>query len=231
MNALRGKADVGLLPDRRGRPCPLVRPPDNDFMLKYAAVRTDWGYVGIVCSEKGLCGVLLPEPTVPAVHRWARRCWPGAVHDASVARRLQRQIADYFAGRPAGFDCPLDLSGVTPFRRRVLEACRRIPHGQCITYGDLARRVGRPRAARAVGGAMAHNPVPLVVPCHRVVASDGSLAGFSAREGIAMKHRMLDLEGVKVRIPGITNRRPRTTASTTAARTTRPMRSSRRAAV
>ena len=107
---------------------------------------------------------------------------------------LQRQLRDYFAGRRVRFRVGLDLSAVTAFQRRVLQACAGIPYGETVTYGELARRVGRPTAARAVGGALARNPVPLVVPCHRVIAGDGSLGGFSAEQGVRLKRWLLTLE-------------------------------------
>jgi methylated-DNA-[protein]-cysteine S-methyltransferase len=87
----------------------------------------------------------------------------------------------------------VDLDGLPPFQRKVLLAERRVPYGRTITYGALAAKVGRPRAARAVGQALAHNPVPLVVPCHRVIAAGGGLGGFGG--GLALKRRLLALEG------------------------------------
>jgi O-6-methylguanine DNA methyltransferase len=92
------------------------------------------------------------------------------------------------------FDLEVDLSWVTPFRREVLLECARIPRGQVATYADLERRVGRPRAFRAVGNTMRTNPIPVVIPCHRVVGTNGSLTGFGG--GLDMKRRLLQLEGV-----------------------------------
>lgn len=92
----------------------------------------------------------------------------------------------------------LDLSGLTPFRRRVTEACRRIPYGCTVSYAELARQVGAPRAARAVGNVMRTNPWPLVIPCHRVL-STGGLGGYSAPEGLTMKKRLLALEAAASR--------------------------------
>ncbi len=118
--------------------------------------------------------------------------------DTSLTPELQRQVRAYFAGERVSFDCRIDLAGVTPFRRRVLAACRRIAYGRWRTYAELARAVGAPGASRAVGGAMANNPVPLVIPCHRVIGSDGALCGFSASRGVAMKRRMLEMEAAGV---------------------------------
>jgi methylated-DNA-[protein]-cysteine S-methyltransferase len=108
-------------------------------------------------------------------------------------RALATQLQDYLAGNRAGFDVELDLSHVTPFRRDVLLACAGIPRGQVTTYGDLARRVGRPLAYRAVGHTMATNPIPIVIPCHRVVGVNNALTGFGG--GLVMKRKLLALEG------------------------------------
>jgi len=89
----------------------------------------------------------------------------------------------------------LDLSGHTPFYRRVYELARAIPSGETVSYGELAARAGEPGAARAVGQAMAHNPFPLIVPCHRVLAAHGRAGGFSARGGVETKFRLLRIEG------------------------------------
>jgi O-6-methylguanine DNA methyltransferase len=113
----------------------------------------------------------------------------------SVVDSLQ-QIEDFFAGRPTAFDCPLDMAG-TPFQLRVWEALKQIPYGQTMTYGQLAAKLGRPNAARAVGGACGANPIPIVVPCHRVLASNGGLGGYGG--GLEWKQWLLDLEGSRAR--------------------------------
>ncbi|MCK4277043.1 MAG: methylated-DNA--[protein]-cysteine S-methyltransferase, partial [Phycisphaerae bacterium] len=110
------------------------------------------------------------------------------------AAQAERQIRAYCAGRLRRFTVAIDLSGIPPFHRKVLTAARRIPYGRTATYGELARRAGSPRAARAVGQAMAHNPVALLIPCHRVVAAGGGLGGFGG--GLALKRRLLALERV-----------------------------------
>lgn len=163
-------------------------------MLVHAIVETDWGHAGVVLSEGGVCGVCLPELTLSAVRHWLKERWPESVPHRSWPSDVGDAIRAYFAGRRTEFECELDLSRVSEFDRVVLRACGRIGYGRRMTYGELAAAVGRPRAARAVGGAMSRNPVPLLVPCHRVVAADGSLCGFSASRGIAMKRRLLDWE-------------------------------------
>jgi methylated-DNA-[protein]-cysteine S-methyltransferase len=108
---------------------------------------------------------------------------------AALIEKLQR----YFNGEPIDFDEPLDPSIGTEFQRRVWSITRAIPRGWTRTYGEIAREAGSPRAARAVGQSMARNPWPVIVPCHRVVGSDGSLTGFGG--GLKMKRGMLEMEG------------------------------------
>jgi methylated-DNA-[protein]-cysteine S-methyltransferase len=104
-----------------------------------------------------------------------------------------RQLRAYFAGRRRRFDVRIDLRGVTPFQRRVLEATSAVPAGQVVSYGEIARRIGRPRGSRAVGQALGRNPIPIVIPCHRVVAAGGRLGGYTG--GLAIKKKLLRLEG------------------------------------
>jgi methylated-DNA-[protein]-cysteine S-methyltransferase len=121
---------------------------------------------------------------------------PVAAHtktDDPVAQRIRA----YLAGQPDDFqDVAVDLDGYTEFQQRVLQNCRRIRYGQTLTYSQLARRVGSPAAARAVGSTMARNRLPLVIPCHRVVGS-GGLCGFSAPGGVAVKQRLLQMEAAR----------------------------------
>lgn len=114
---------------------------------------------------------------------------------ALMATALQN-LREYLAGRRRDFEVPLDLGHLTPFRRRVYERLLEIPYGTVVTYGDIAHDLGDPGAARAVGQAVGSNPVAIIVPCHRVVASDGSLHGFGG--GCERKAALLRLEGVDV---------------------------------
>jgi methylated-DNA-[protein]-cysteine S-methyltransferase len=106
---------------------------------------------------------------------------------------VRRELDDYFTGRRREFDVELDLAAVPAFHRSVLDELTRIPYGETRTYGSLAARVGSPKAARAVGGACNRNPIPIVVPCHRVVGSTGSLVGYAG--GLERKRALLALEG------------------------------------
>lgn len=125
--------------------------------------------------------------------------FPDARKSSRAMGDLVMRMQAYFLGHRSGFDdIALDLSQGTAFQRRVWSATRTIPYGTVRTYGRIASEIGRPRSARAVGGALGANPVPLIVPCHRVVNADGLIGGFSAVDGPAAKARMLEIEGVPI---------------------------------
>lgn len=170
-------------------------------MLRFRIVETSEGYVAFVVTDRGLRRLVLPEPTAGRCRALIRREFPAAVENPRLLPGLADQLVRYFEGEPVEFDAPLDWRGYRDFESDVWNLCRRMPYGQTCSYGDLARRVGRPGAARAVGMAMSRNPVPLVVPCHRVLRSDGSLGGYSGRGGVAFKRRLLDMEAA-ARLPG-----------------------------
>jgi methylated-DNA-[protein]-cysteine S-methyltransferase len=134
----------------------------------------------------------MPE-AVEALDRELRGGY-GLVHDAKRVRLLIKQLNDYLSGKRTSFEVEYDISWMTPFRRRVMEECAKIPRGSTTTYAELARRAGNPAAYRAVGATMATNPIPVVVPCHRVLGSNGTLHGFGG--GLDMKAQLLALEGV-----------------------------------
>ncbi len=148
---------------------------------------TAWGQGAVSVSEHGVNRVWLPGEADNA----------GAEQGESLlSKRAAQQLERYFQGILQIFDLPVDLSCITPFRQRVLRETCRIPYGTVTTYGALARAIGVSAAARAVGGALAANPIPLIVPCHRVVAVSGDLTGFSAAGGLSMKKFLLSLEHV-----------------------------------
>ncbi|MCC7358610.1 MAG: methylated-DNA--[protein]-cysteine S-methyltransferase [Anaerolineales bacterium] len=166
--------------------------------LWYAGLeRSALGPLYVALSARGLVSVRfgLTEAAFLALVRQQTGQTP--VRNPARAGAAARQVAEYAAGRRTTFELPVDLSHVTAFQRQVLLAASRIPRGQVRTYAELARQIGRPRAARAVGQALSHNPLPIVVPCHRVLAADGSLRGYLGRQGVATKQRLLALEGAR----------------------------------
>ncbi len=166
-------------------------------MLYYTVFRTQWGYFGLAGTGEAVCRTYLPVPQAQAAEHGLLLALTGPGEgprrDTGFMRDLQRRIIAYYEGEPVDFRTapPLSLEHMSPFGRKVLRACRRIGFGRTATYSELARRVGSPKAARAVGGVMARNPIPLIIPCHRVLRVDGGLAGFSAPGGAAAKQRML----------------------------------------
>jgi methylated-DNA-[protein]-cysteine S-methyltransferase len=108
------------------------------------------------------------------------------------------QIQAYLDGQRADFDLPTDISILTEFQQQVLQATQQIPRGRIATYMDIARKIGNPKAVRAVGQALGRNPIPIVIPCHRVIASDGSLGGYSGGGGLKTKAKLLQLEGASL---------------------------------
>lgn len=115
------------------------------------------------------------------------------IRDSGALEEARAELEEYFAGERSSFDLPVDLRVMSDFERRVLATVREVPFGEVIPYGELARRIGRPRAARAVGNALGKNPVAIVVPCHRVIRGDGSLGGYMG--GVEFKRHLLAIEG------------------------------------
>lgn len=113
-----------------------------------------------------------------------------------MSKEAAARLGRYFAGEPVTFDLPIDGSRFTSFQRSVYEAVARIPYGAVESYGEVAKKIGKPRAARGIGGAMARNPLPVVIPCHRVVGAAGSMTGYSGAGGVMSKEWLLRLEGV-----------------------------------
>jgi len=162
--------------------------------LRYRIVDTAAGFVAIVASDAGLRRVFLPRATRAAVEREVRREFPSSQPDDDLLPSLVQDLERYFAGDPVEFSVRFDWRGHSQFEVDVWRACARLRYGETSSYGGLADTLGRPGGARAVGTAMSHNPYPIVVPCHRVLRSDGSLGGYSGPGGIDFKRRLLDME-------------------------------------
>lgn len=166
----------------------------------HSVFETAFGPFGFVARDQRLVATYLPGSRSP-LERVIRKQWPGSDERASGLDGFRRSVIAYFEGEEVAFDTEVDLGEQPAFHQAVLRACMRIAYGSTFTYAQLATAVGRPGAARAVGTAMARNPMPLIVPCHRVVRSDGGLGGFSSPQGVKLKRRMIDLEHEAVRTP------------------------------
>jgi methylated-DNA-[protein]-cysteine S-methyltransferase len=167
----------------------------------FALFDTAIGRCGIAWGERRIAGVQLPEAGEPETRARMLHRFPAA-GEAIPPPEVQRAI-DSIIGLLRGeasdlSPIALDLDGVPEFHCRVYEAARTIPPGNTLSYGDIARRVGAPGAARAVGQALGRNPFPIIVPCHRVLAAGGKIGGFSAQGGVATKRRMLAIEGARL---------------------------------
>ncbi len=170
-------------------------------MMVGAVFRTPLGWAGIVAGERGIKEIFLPVRDKGKLMGRIMGKYPEvSIDPASLQREIER-IEDFLNGRESLLKLPLDLSSLSPFQRRVYRLARAIPYGRVRSYAWLARALGRPEAVRAVGNAMAHNPFPLVIPCHRVVRSDGHIGGFGG--GPRLKAALLRLEGVRVNPGGM----------------------------
>jgi O-6-methylguanine DNA methyltransferase len=151
--------------------------------------------MGVAESEKGLSAIVLPQTSKAAVTTALGKRGTGfeGSSSSSLLREARKQLMEYLAGSRMSFELPLDLSQGTAFQQRVWKKLGAIPYGQLWSYRGLASRVGGVQYARAVGGAVGANPLPIVLPCHRIVAQDAGLGGFSC--GLPAKRKLLALEG------------------------------------
>ncbi|MBV9172349.1 MAG: MGMT family protein [Chloroflexi bacterium] len=167
----------------------------------FCTFETAIGTGAVVWSEAGVLGIQLPEAAAARVAQRVRRRFPHAVSTAPPEFVLEAidLMCALLQGQPADLsNVPLDMQRVPEFAQRVYHVARTIGPGETLSYGQIARRLGEPRMAREVGQALARNPFPIVVPCHRVVAANGKLGGFSATGGVATKQRLLEIEGANV---------------------------------
>ena len=157
-------------------------------------IETPMGSFSAVFTSRGLGRLTFPTEDLTACEAWARRWAPGAQQRASGWQldELSAQLTDYFAGRLRVFEIPLDLRG-TPFQQAAWQALTEIVYGQIRTYAEHAAAIGRPRAIRAVGAANGANPIPILVPCHRLVGKGGTLIKYGG--GLHIKRQLLELEG------------------------------------
>jgi len=154
------------------------------------------GRLFVAISDKGLYAVVYEQHEEKFVARLNAQTI--LKRDNGAISQAKRQLEEYFARRRKQFDLPLDLSALTPFQRQVLSVTKRIPWGKVWTYQRVAETMGRAKASRPVGQALGRNPVPIVIPCHRVIASDSSLGGYCGTSGLKLKRWLLDHEGVRL---------------------------------
>jgi methylated-DNA-[protein]-cysteine S-methyltransferase len=162
--------------------------------VSYAPVDSPLGTLLLAGTKRGLVRLAFPEESVDSVlERLARKVSPRIVEAPAPLDAVRRELEEYFEGRRERFELPLDWTLVGPFGRRVLGVTSRIPYGRVLSYGEVAADAGSPRASRAAGNALGANPIPIVVPCHRVLRSGGSLGGYGG--GPQRKRWLLELEG------------------------------------
>ncbi len=160
--------------------------------LNYTIFNTDIGWVGMLASAKGLLGITLPQRSAQEACQLLGDSVSYAIWSARLFDDLMGRLKVYFSGHRTTFPDKLDLSRATHFQREVWEITRRIPYGETRSYTWVAEQIKKPRAMRAVGQALGKNPLPIIVPCHRIVASDGKLGGFGG--GVEVKRYLLSLE-------------------------------------
>ena len=168
---------------------------ETSKQYQYSVFKTPLGWFGILGCEKGLMRICLPMAFKEAVQQRLLSGFETAVPAKKAYRNLESDILSYYKGRPVDFSkVPVCLEGFTAFQQEVLMALRTVKYGKTVSYGDLARLIGNPKASRAIGSVMAQNPLPLIIPCHRVIKQDGSLGYFSGPGGVHTKQHMLKLE-------------------------------------
>jgi len=176
-------------------------------MLKYSSIGSPIGPVYAAASERGVCAVGLGC----SERAFLAEC-PGAVRDDAALAGPLAMLRRYLAGEAVSFEgVKLDLSRGTALQQAVWRELAKVPRGRTVSYGWLARRVGRPRAARAIGNIVGRNPVPIIVPCHRVIHADGTLGGFSS--GIEIKKLLLNIEKAETGPCSNTRRRAKATGA------------------
>lgn len=175
--------------------------PTSEITAGHAVLETVIGFMGIAWSEKGLIRLCLPERSREAIERrlFRHQGVSTSTEQPQWVVELIASIKAYAAGEDVDFSgVPVDLDGVDDFRLAIYDAARKLRFGETTTYGELAKRAGHAGLPRETGAALGANPVPLVIPCHRILAAGGKIGGFSAPGGSATKEKMLAMEGVRV---------------------------------
>jgi methylated-DNA-[protein]-cysteine S-methyltransferase len=163
----------------------------------YSIFETTYGWMGIVEGEKGLRRIFLPHDNPENIKATILRVFPDAAEKARALKCASSILGQYFEGESISATVSLDWSGHPNFSVKVWRTAQSIPWGTVRTYKWLSLRIRKPFASRAIGNALGKNPFPILVPCHRVVRSNGQLGGFSGPSGIVLKRKMLEMEGVR----------------------------------
>ncbi|MDD2252108.1 MAG: methylated-DNA--[protein]-cysteine S-methyltransferase [Dehalococcoidales bacterium] len=164
---------------------------NNCLPLAYSAFYTSRGWIGILASSRGIRKLILPrESRLLALSMLGDLS--NAMHDTDCFKQLEQTLHAYFNGEIVIFDQKIDLEGYTAFMQKVWEVTREIGYGKTASYQEIAAKAGSPRAFRATGQALKRNPVPIIIPCHRIIASSGQVGGFNG--GIALKQDLLQME-------------------------------------
>ena len=166
---------------------------ENLLDVAYDFVDSPVGTLFVAATERGLARIVYDADPDRELEQLARTFGLRVLRTPKPIDEARRELDEYFAGRRRDFDLRLDLELLADFNRRVLRELARVPYGEVVTYGELAVRAARPRAARAVGTVMNRNPLPIVLPCHRVIAANGKLVGYGG--GLERKETLLRLEG------------------------------------
>jgi len=164
--------------------------------VSWTVFDTEIGTLFAAFTRRGICALQFFRNEESHTEELRRRFEGNIIYDASVTRSILKFVRNYLLGNRPMRTWELDLNGLSPFDVKVLSVAASIPYGSVASYGDVARAAGVPRASRAVGGAMRRNPLIILVPCHRVVRSDGSLGGYGG--GLHIKERLLEMEGVSI---------------------------------
>ena len=158
-------------------------------MSNSVRIQTPIGILTLTSNSVGLCKIQIDPPSSDSDQ---------LDQINNLLAEAKTQLFEYFSGTRKKFDLPLDLDQLLGFQKEVLKIVSQIPYGKVLTYGQIAAQLLKPSASRAVGTALAHNPLPIIIPCHRVVATDGHLAGYLGKKGVAAKKWLLEMEGHKI---------------------------------
>jgi methylated-DNA-[protein]-cysteine S-methyltransferase len=193
------RAAIGQFAGGRGLPrtvkTAIVNRMKTSKQYAYSVFMTNWGWFGLLSGDLGLTRTCLPMASKNAVEKALLNGIDGAMAAKNRLGDIENAVIAYYKGQQVDFSgVDVNLEAFTPFQKRVLLALRNVKHGQTVTYGNLAAAAGSPKAARAIGACMAKNPLPLIIPCHRVIGSNGALTGFTAPGGTQTKRKMLNLE-------------------------------------